>query len=90
MMSEKDDLSVLTDEELDLVLQEKQRRVDAANRVQVERDLYVRFKAFAMCNGCKRALTEDQILKFPGCPYCGHESAEIIDHEGEEEAVEDG
>lgn len=80
-LSKKNDLTDLTDEELALAAEEIKRRNAERDKLIQEREDYVRFKAFARCNKCHRALSEDVFKKSKECPYCGHESAELIEYE---------
>ena len=71
----------LTDEELEIVNAERDRRIAERDQAIQDSKLVVRAAAFAMCNGCKRLLSEEVFKKNDTCPFCGHDSAEIIDHE---------
>src|SRR4030042_5390243 len=78
----------LTDEEIAAVEAEKARRQAEKDRAIQERGAYLRFQAYAVCNRCHRPLTEDTIRKQAVCPYCGSESATLIDHGGDAAAEE--
>ena len=85
MSNEKDDIGEqiknLPDEELELFLTEKRRREAERDKQIREKVAYVRYTAFARCNKCGRALSEDVFRKNTVCPYCGGESAELIEYD---------
>ena len=67
----KDNLDELTDEDIDFVLQEKERR--ETERIKIEKEGFTkRPKIFAICPKCKSWFTEDDVRRYPVCPVCGN------------------
>jgi len=75
----------MTEEEEALARAEIKRRDELKQQAELEKRAYVRYQAFAICNRCKRALSEDVFKANQVCPYCGGESATLIEHEEEKQ-----
>ena len=70
--------------EMEVIKAEQRRRDDLRNQAELDKRAYLRYEAFAICNRCKRPLTRDVVEKQGVCPYCGGDSATLIEHQEEE------
>ena len=76
-MSEKDNLDELTDEDIDFVLKEKERREAERKKADLE-GFTKREPIAAICPKCKTWFTEADIRKFDVCPICGSDKVDAV------------
>ena len=68
----------LTDEHIQAVLAEKERR--EAERKKADLEGFTKRKPIAgICPKCKTWYTEDDIRKYPVCPICGNKDVTPVD-----------
>ena len=73
----KNPLEGLTDEELELALEEKRRRDE--ERLKKQEEEYMKRRGiYAYCAKCKIWMTEEEIQRFDRCPKCGHDKVIVI------------